>query len=634
MRILTIIEIILEDILMVRATFAGFSTAFSAMQANQKRLDITGQNLANMNTVGYTRQQLQVSSLNYTNPVSHYMSNSEVVVGFGVHMDSVSQIRDPYLDIQYRNQMHKSGYSSALQTSFDELANFLDESHIDGIHQAFVDIRSTLLDMQDLAKSDPVYETELRTRMQSLTNLLNDSARRIEEAKKNEYSRLDGTGTSEQGSVQRINDLLQQIGKMNRQIKQNQIYGQPSLELMDERNVLLDELASYIPIEVTYYKDAQHDGLNADGKEDDASKGERYHLDSSGNVIMKKEWPDDLRVTMSYLDGEGNSQTLVLVEGTAGDGDDNYGSLQITNGGNDPSDLKLQFNGFKSTSKPGEYGTPADPVVFERKKESVTNANGDTIDVISLTNQFSNGSGSLQASLDMLWKNGTGVAKWDAVNNTVMTNAAGDPVFVGRVNDVNGYDYYTRQLDNLANTFATVFNTINKNYTVPGNPSEMLSGNTAATIGISQDWINSKDSFIGTKGDNFNDAIMDMLEAMKATYPVTNTSNFLDENGTLRPEYDDFKDLDLENNSFINFMNHVSTVLANDSYANQNTLKTNVTVLNGIQNSRDSISGVSLDEEASNMMMYMSAYNAASRLMTTLDQALDVLINGTGLVGR
>ena len=49
---------------MLRATFAGFSTALSALQANQKRLDITGQNLANMNTVGYTRQQLETSSLN------------------------------------------------------------------------------------------------------------------------------------------------------------------------------------------------------------------------------------------------------------------------------------------------------------------------------------------------------------------------------------------------------------------------------------------------------------------------------------------------------------------------------------------------------------------------------------------
>ena len=100
---------------MVRATFAGLSTALSALQANQKRLDIVGQNLSNMNTVGYTRQQLETSSLNYTNPVAHYMNGSEIAVGFGVHMDKVSQIRDPYLDIQYRTQMKKAGYAESMQ---------------------------------------------------------------------------------------------------------------------------------------------------------------------------------------------------------------------------------------------------------------------------------------------------------------------------------------------------------------------------------------------------------------------------------------------------------------------------------------------------------------------------------------
>lgn len=53
---------------MVRATFSGFNTALSALQANQKRLDITGQNLSNMNTAGYTRQQLEVKC--YTNVVT------------------------------------------------------------------------------------------------------------------------------------------------------------------------------------------------------------------------------------------------------------------------------------------------------------------------------------------------------------------------------------------------------------------------------------------------------------------------------------------------------------------------------------------------------------------------------------
>ena len=52
------------------------------------------------------------------------------------------------------------------------------------------------------------------------------------------------------------------------------------------------------------------------------------------------------------------------------------------------------------------------------------------------------------------------------------------------------------------------------------------------------------------------------------------------------------------------------------------------------EDSRDEVSGVVMDEEVANMMLYQKSLQAASRLMTTLDEALDVLINRTGLVGR
>lgn len=597
---------------MVRASFAGFSTALSALQASQKRLDITGQNLANMNTAGYTRQQLKVSSLNYTNPVSHYMNSPDVSVGFGVHMDSVTQIRDPYLDAQYRGQMQKSGYTDALQTSLDRLSTLLDESHIDGIHSAFTEILTSLGNIQDPAKiNDPIYESELRTRMQNLTNLLNQGAQDIKDAANQEFSRLDGTGTSEQGAVQQVNDLLRQIGNLNRRIKENQIMGQPSLELMDERNVLIDELSSYIPIEVTYFKDKDHDGIdNADSSKTDLS--ETYHVDSSGTPIMKKEWPDDLRITMQYRDDKGVLQTFTLVDGTEGRGAENYAKLDIPNssaiqtGNADPRDLVLNFHKLDAS---GNIADPANPDV------SFTKASG---------SQFASGSGSIQAGLDMLWKAGQ------------------------TANDVRGYDYYMNELDKLAQTFADVMNKINidgaskddniindpnddpKNHYILANREDNSyldsSGNitiTAANIGVNKNWV-SGNVHISMAGDNATDTIMNMQEAMKTTYPHTgNLSSIL---GTPAP--------DLDNNSFADYMNHISTILANDSRGNQNALKTNVTVLNGIQNSRDSVSGVSLDEEASNMMMYVSAYSAASRLMTTLDEALNTLINGTGLVGR
>lgn len=607
---------------MVRATFAGYTTALSALQANQKRLDVTGQNLSNMNTPGYTRQQLKVSSVNYTNPISHYMNDTQAVVGYGVSMDAVTQIRDPYLDAQYRNQIQKSGYTDSMQTALDRLSKIFDESQITGIRNAFNDIQTTLTNMQDSASvNDPIYESELRNRMQALTNLLNNASRDLTTAEQDELRKLDGTGVNEMGDVQNINNILQQVGKLNREIKNGQIAGMDCLELMDERNLLLDELASYIPIEVTYYKDAAHDGIGPNGK------AEEYYLDGHGNVVGRRDWPDDLRVEMVYKDENGDTKKLTLVEGTIGKDDDNYGKLTMEVAYADgskwssdskvaaeikdtPPNVSLIFKGIdkydpvNGTTNPGK----AADVTFSREIDS--NANPATGKV---TNSFA--SGSVQASLDMLWKDGTteGIA------------------------DVRGFEFYRNQLDTLAQAFAKVMNQINIDGTNKTPPDEQfllenktdhsMNGITAENIGISQGWINGNVQVSNTKpatGGDSNETILKMLEAMQASY---STNGYTGKHLTVTG-------VDLKNNSFSEYMNYTSTILANDSYSNTQMLKTNVTVLNGIQNSRDSISGVSLDEEASNMMMYISAYNAASRLMTTLDEALNTLINNTGLVGR
>lgn len=583
---------------MLRATFAGFSTALSAMQSNQKRLDITGQNLANMNTVGYTRQRLDTSSLNYTNPVSKYMCANDLTVGFGVSMDRISQVRDPYLDAQYRTQMSKSSYRDGIQVALDSLSEVLDESTITGITNAFNDIQATLLKMQDGSKGiDPVYESELRSRMQALTNLMNEAAGHIAKSEQAEYDRLDGEGHSENGAKQEVNDLLRQIGDLNVQIKRNQILGQPSLELMDERNQLLDTLSSFIPIEVSYFKDSEH-CIQADGTDP------LEEHDQNGRVIGKKEWPDDVKVEMLYTKADGTTGRFVLVNGSEGGLGNNYGQMTIDGGRPDADADKY---GDNSDSITATFTSP------KTLPNGVTAGNGDsvTISADAGTNHFTNG--SIQAGLDMLEK--TGLEGKGA-------------------NGIRGYEYYNNRLDDLSAAFAKMMNTLNNqgNSDDPKNPVtgfEILSdrqGNvaniTAANISIDPDWVSGKIG-IGTHGDNFSDTIVNMLEAMKKTFPDQANPSNLPNTG-----------IDLGNKTFANYMNHVSTILANDSLNNTTALKTNVTVLNGIQDSRDSVSGVSLDEEASNMMTYLSAYNAAARLMTTLDEALNTLINNTGLVGR
>lgn len=557
---------------MVRATFSGFNTALSALQANQKRLDITGQNLSNMNTAGYTRQQLEASSLNYTNPVSHYSNGNETAVGFGVSMDRVSQIRDPYLDIQYRSQSADCSYTNRLQTALNSLSKVLDETTISGIRKAFDDVLSTLTSMQDPAKvSDPIYESELRTKMQSVCNLFNQASRQITQAEQNEFQRLTGEGSSEQGDVQKINDILRQIGDLNVQIKRNQVAGHPSLELQDQRNLLLDELSGYIPVETRYYKDDAHSGNNA------------YDHDANGAVIGKKDWPDDLEVSMNYIDAKGKSQKLILVNGSdlgANGLTKNYGQLSV---------LKGDHQTAASVSDPANIS-----IKFEKAPSYKGNGQAATNDVYAELNGIRFEGGSLQASLDMLQKKGTG--------NVIQGSTA--------VDDVRGYQYYSEKLDQLASTFAKSMNDINngKNHRdqnlLSNSTNDSTTGITAGNIGISKGWT-SGTIHISTDGTNRTDTILDMIAAMKDTKK-------------------------LNGKTFADYMNNLSTQLASDSSSNQTALKTSTTVLNSIQDSRDSLSGVSLDEEATNMMAYVSAYNAASRLMTALDEVLNTLISNTG----
>ena len=289
------------------------------------------------------------------------------------------------------------------------MARPFDESNIDGVRTAIDDIQVILDDMQDLDKfHDPVYESNLRSRMSALTNLINDAARQVEAAEKEEFAKLDGKGTSENGAIDTVNNILQQIGDLNRQIKQNQILGQQSLELMDERNNLLDSLASYIPIEVTYFKDSDHDGFEADGTTE--APKEIYEYDHYGNIIGKKDWPDDLKVELLYTDTNGDPQRLTLVNGTEGKRGENYGSLSIDGGSQD------------------------DPLKASVKFTAAQSSGAASVSASASGVQLSGG--SIQASLDMLGKKGDGLP----IQGTQT------------VDDVRGYQYYMNRLDTLAKT--------------------------------------------------------------------------------------------------------------------------------------------------------------------------------------
>ena len=590
---------------MVRATFSGFDTALSALRMNQKKLDIVGHNLANMNTEGYTRQELKTSSINYENPTSFYMNSNDVNVGFGVAMDEVRQLRDQFLDGQYRTQNGKSSYNESIGESLKSLSLFLDETKVNGIRSSFDDIQRSLTNMQDPSKvQDPVYEGELMSRVQAMTTLMNSAAESIHQAEKNEFHKIDGTNTSENGAIQKINSLVSDIGDLNNRIKKNQLLGNPALELQDQRNLKLDELSKYVPIEVEHFSEEYSSPTPP------TTRYRIYNYDSAGNVKGRSDWPEDVRVNLVYRDSSAGNGTevkkITLVNGAidadlqdASGKHNNVGKVELAAGSIDaPLNTKLKFTGFQ------KRGAAADTFTTDAK------------DV-----RFS--SGSVQASLDML--------STSDVRALVRGGGTINLADLKASNEMNSYsyDFYMGKLDLLAETFTKNMNEVNKkgntNYAGVTNPNYVLminkdnaGGNdpsnvTAANIGISRGWVNGT-THIGTNGfrngasatnrGDTTDTVLEMLEQM--TSPMMKMNN--------------------TKTNYADYMNNVSTTLATDSYANKNAQEINKAVLEGINNSRDQLSGVSLDEEAANMMTYSSSYNAAARLMTTLNDTLETLL--------
>ena len=590
---------------MVRATFSGFDTALSALRMNQKKLDLVGHNLANMNTEGYTRQELKTSSINYENPTSFYMNSNDVNVGYGVAMDEVRQLRDQFLDGQYRTQNGKTSYNESIGESLKSLSLFMDETKLNGIRSSFDDIQRSLTNMQDPSKvQDPVYEGELMSRVQAMTTLMNSAAESIQQAEKNEFQKIDGTNTSENGAIQRINSLVSDIGDLNNRIKKNQLLGNPALELQDQRNLKLDELSKYIPIEVEHFSEEYSSPTPP------TTRYRIYNYDSAGNVKGRSDWPEDLRVNLVYRDSSaGNGaevKKITLVNGAI-DADlqdptgkhHNVGKVELAAGSIDsPLNTKLTFTGFQ------KRGAAADSFTT------------DTKDV-----RFS--SGSVQASLDML--------STSDVRALVRGGGTINLADLKASNEMNNYsyDYYMGKLDLLAETFTKNMNEVNKkgntNYAGVTNPNHVLminkdkaGGNdptdvTAANIGISRGWVNGT-THIGTHGfkngpsatnrGDTTDTVLEMLEQM--TSPMMKMNN--------------------TKTNYADYMNNISTTLATDSHSNKNAQEINKAVLDGINNSRDQLSGISLDEEAANMMTYTSSYNAAARLMTALNETLETLL--------
>ncbi len=237
------------------STFGGFSIAKLGIRSSQQGLQVTGNNITNINTDGYTRQRINQISLR-GGVADRFAVSTDVRIGMGSLVTSVTQIRDPFLDIRYRNEASNVGFYDQKMNNLEELKAVLDEVSKDGVHTAFEEIRTQLNNLASNVGS-PEHDTLVRSACQKLVSLLNKYSADLKTQKENALQGFDQ-------NVDEVNKTLTQIRDLNKEIRKSQIHGDNALELIDNRNMLIDRLSEMTKIKVTYSDEKISEGIVVD----------------------------------------------------------------------------------------------------------------------------------------------------------------------------------------------------------------------------------------------------------------------------------------------------------------------------------------------------------------------------------
>ncbi len=608
------------------STFGAFTTARLGIYAAQKGLDVTGHNIANINTVGYTRQQLDQISFKVGGS-DRYQPLYMAKVGQGVFCTGVSQLRDPYLDIRYRNEQASVGAMDTKLAGLEELASILDEvgkGNGDGvIEKQLTDLITQLQNLNTQGVGQDEFDNLVKSSATTLVGLFNTYAGELEKIRENQEDSL-------KGDIETVNEILQKIAKLNESIRASDIHGDGALELRDERNLLIDQLSQYMKIDVIYSKEQigagreiehmtirlagnyqgntteksvlldgnyctqlsikQVQGQNADGTPMVDADGNPVMVDSDNFDIVLAKLTDTLGVEMK------GSQAVEL-----GD-NDLYGGLQASR------ELLTEMGEFSITDPDHPDYNPDPDATTKRGIPYYQKA------LDALANQFAK----------VLNEANTG---YQVDENGNYLNKNGDYVLWGG-NPLNTSMTLTdKQKERLAEQGIAIGGALFSN----SGDTDDTEGITAANISIAAGWADGATHILTTRikptggetPSQANENLAHILSQMTAAFDY-------------RPSdiVDGASDTVYFSGSFQQMLTKTASVLANDQNTTTTMLNTYAQAASDINTSRDSVSGVDLNDEAANLMMYQKSYAAACRLMTTLDEALDKLINGTGVVGR
>lgn len=635
--------------------FFGLNIAYTGLLASNAAMNTTSNNIANVQTEGYSRQQVTQQAANALRVFQTYGC-----AGAGVETLAIERVRDEFYDGRFWDNNAQLGEYDMKQYYMQQLETYFDD---DGKSTGFKTIFDQLMitGMQALLK-DPnsaTAKSQFVGYAGALTEYFNGMAGNLEKVQKDIDQEI-------KLKVDQINSLAGEIASLNKQINTIELAGTKANELRDRRTLLIDELSKIVDVEVKETPIIDADNENRE------TGANRYMVKiAGGQMLVDGSDYNGLecvartsyeKVNQTDIDGlyevywaDGQKFNLY----NASMGGDLAGLIQMRDGNNGENFTgQVTATGTTTTAD----GKTHDTVTVKVTKAYLQDLNkcnlSDQGGILDLGNQeFYYDSWEYTCEYDA---NGNATYSYtftlsDSEKNPrgITNDRVGKKAEIGTDLSYQGIPYYMNQMNEWIRTFSQKFNDIlTSGYSGSGDPGvKMFTGNKATSSEQfllddaakrydKQEKKNSKvtvkvndDSYYRLTAKNF-----DILDAMEQDPSLManrkNASDGVEQNDLLN----DLKNLatDKSKMSFrgcnaSEFLQCIlSDVALNASRANT-FYASFKDISNTIDNQRISISGVDEDEEAVNLVKYQNGYNLASKMIQTLTEIYDRLILETGV---
>jgi flagellar hook-associated protein 1 FlgK len=576
--------------------FFGLDIGVSGLRAAQQMLDTAAHNVANANTPGYSRQRVRlIESAPYTFPAFN-RSGIPGQIGSGVTVQSITRVRDTFLDLQVQAQTALKGEWDSRQQQLTKIESIFPEPSDTGLGSVISKYFSA---WQDVA-SDPS-STAARTAMteqaSSLALELNRDATQLGAVRTDVNQQL-------KQQVATVNDLATQIANLNGQIQRVTITGENPNDLMDQREQLLEQLSAIVPASVQTQKDGTMTVLvggvdlvnNVNARKLVATTGAGGDItptwsDGSSLVLPTGQMKALLQVRDVDLAGY-RSQLDTLAQGIA---DSTNALLQrgIDANGNAGQALFTYYPGNVAATLGINPAIASNPQLVAAAGAANTPGDGSVAGLI--------------ADLQNAKSYSVGVAGTDVVGGMDLTTGSTARLLTVAM-DAATAQTYTFSSSGPNSLTITGADGSSQTITV----ADMDAGGTQI---LNFDQVGIKLTVnAGTSAKTGADLTTDLTTSGQNTMVAANLY-------TPSQTITDF---------YAGLVGKIGTASsqANEMQANQQL------VVDQVNSQISQVSGVSLDEEATDMIKFQHAYQAAARVITTMDEMLNTLINGTGLVGR